>query len=218
MVVTETVETAAMPIVGSDEGAPAALVLDDQPGPVVTSVQERTSQVSQAALKMKREIGRRADAPTIVVPVLRMTAVQSSFSLADITETDSFRKLGVALAANPDGELSRTLVGARVVVGPDGIKRTELVRSEAADHIRSTPSLFSLADLRDNLTEMVAGLACGSCSQGPEGRPAAVSRRLLRGTRGQGRGSALCEPRTGRRSTGTARRRGATSLHGEAIV
>jgi type III restriction enzyme len=151
--VTETVETATTPIMGTGDDAP--VVFDDQPAPVVTSVQERTSQVNQAAFKMKQEIGRRADAPTIVVPVLQMTAVQSSFSLADITETESFRKLGVALAANPDGELNRTLVGARVVVGPDGIKRTELVRSEAADHIRSIPSLFSLADLRDDLTDMI---------------------------------------------------------------
>jgi type III restriction enzyme len=42
-----------------------------------------------------------------------------------------------------------------VVVGPDGIKRTELVRQEAADRIRSTPSLFALEDLKAQLTEIV---------------------------------------------------------------
>ena len=94
----------------------------------------------QAVVKMKREIARRPDAPAIAIPLLRMTAVESSFSVADITDVDAFRKLGAALAANPDGELNRTLVSARVVVGPDGIKHTELVRSEAADRIRSTPS------------------------------------------------------------------------------
>lgn len=104
---------------------------------------------------MKREIGRRTEAPTISIPLLRMSAVQSSFSLADITDTDNFRKLGAALAANPDGELNRTLVSARVVVGFDGIKRTELVRSAAADRIRSIPSLFSFGELRDELTDMV---------------------------------------------------------------
>jgi type III restriction enzyme len=41
------------------------------------------------------------------------------------------------------------------VVGFDGIKRTELVRSEAADRIRSIPSLFSFGELRDELTDMV---------------------------------------------------------------
>jgi type III restriction enzyme len=84
-----------------------------------------------------------------------MTTVKSNFSLADITSVDAFRKLGVALAANPDGELNRTLVGARIVVGADGIKRTELIRSEAADRIRSAPTLFSSGELRDDLTDMV---------------------------------------------------------------
>jgi type III restriction enzyme len=153
VVVSETVEAGAEPVVGED-GATATPV-DGQPAPVVTGVEERTAQASQAALKMKKEIARRADAPNIVIPVVRMTTVESSFSLADITETDAFRKLGAMLAANPDGELNRTLVGARVVVGPDGIKRTVLVRSEAADHIRSIPSLFSVTELRENLTDIV---------------------------------------------------------------
>ncbi len=153
VVVTESTEAGAEPIVG--EGGAPAPVADGQAAPVVTGVAERTAQASRAVLKMKKEIPRRPDAPTIVIPVLRMTTVESSFSLADITETDAFRKLGTMLAANPDGELSRTLVGARVVVGPDGIKRTVLVRSEAADHIRSIPSLFALPELRENLTDIV---------------------------------------------------------------
>jgi len=154
VVVTESVEAGIVPILPTGDEAPP-LVFNDSPAAVVTSVQERTSQVSEAAVKMKREIGRRTDAPTISIPLLRMTAVQSSFSLADITDTDNFRKLGATLAADPDGELNRTLVSARVVLGFDGIKRTELVRSEAADRIRSIPSLFSFGELRDELTDMV---------------------------------------------------------------
>jgi len=154
VVVTESVEAGKVPLLPTDDEAPP-LVFNDSPAPMVTSVQERTSQVSEAAVKMKREIGRRTDAPDIMIPLLRMTAVQSNFSLADITDTDNFRKLGAALAANPDGELNRTLVSARVVVGFDGIKRTELVRSEAADRIRSIPSLFSFGELRHELTDMV---------------------------------------------------------------
>ena len=154
VVVTESVETATTPIIGELSGQ-APVFQDDQPTPVVTSVQERTTQVSDAALKMKVEILRRQDAPKITIPVLQMTAVKSTFSLADITDTDSFRKLGAALAANPDGELNRTLVGARVVIGPDGIKRTELVRSTAADRIRSIPSLFSLGELRASLSDII---------------------------------------------------------------
>ena len=154
VVVTETVEAGSVPLLPTDDEA-SPLVSDDHPSPVVISVQERTAQVSDAALKMKREIAPRDGAPAIAIPLLRMTAVKSDFSLADITDVDGFRKLGAALAANPDGELNRTLVGARIVVGPDGVKRTELVRSEAADRIRSTPSLFSFGELRSELTDMV---------------------------------------------------------------
>jgi type III restriction enzyme len=152
--VRESVEASAPPLITAEEGAPLA-VSDDHVGPVVTSVAERTAQASEAALKMKREFARRPDLPTIIVPLLRMTTVESNFSLADITQTDPFRKLGSMLAADPDGELSRTLVSARVIIGSDGIKRTELVRSEAADHIRSIPSLFSLGELRENLTDII---------------------------------------------------------------
>lgn len=154
VVVTESIETSAPPIIPTDS-APPPTVQNDQPTPVVTSLDERAAQATNAALKLKAEIPRRADAPDITIPVLQMTAVKSHFSLADITDTDGFRKLGSALAADPDGELNRILIDARVVVGPDGIKRTEIVRSTAADRIRSVPSLFSQEDLRAQLTDMV---------------------------------------------------------------
>ena len=157
VVVTETTESRAVPVIPVDENAPAPSVgtEDGVSAPVVTSIEARTAQVGVAATKMKQEIVRRADAPTISIPILKMSAVTSSFTLADITDTDAFRKLGAALAANPDDELSRTLVSARVVTGPDGMKRTELVRSTAADRIHSTPTLFDLEDLRTQLVEMV---------------------------------------------------------------
>jgi type III restriction enzyme len=154
VVVSETVRASTQPIVGSVDDAPP-LVMDADTSPVVTSVEQRAAQVGDAALKLKRQIVRRADAPPIAVPVLRMSTVESSFTLADITDTDRFRKLGASLAADPDGELARTLVSARVVVGPDGVKHTELVTSGAADHVASVPTLFALQDLRGQLVDMV---------------------------------------------------------------
>lgn len=151
--VTETVTTSAPVILAPpDDETPVA---DDEPAPVVTTVEQRTAQVSGAAVKMKQPIARRPDTPRIIIPILRMSAVESAFTLADITDLDPFRKLGAALAANPDSELARTLVGARVVVGSDGVKRTQLVTSTAADRVQSTPTLFALDELRSNLTEMV---------------------------------------------------------------
>jgi adenine-specific DNA-methyltransferase len=153
--VTETTESRPVPIFLPEEGSAVSSPNGDYSTPLVTTAEHRVVEAADAAGKLKQAVLRRSDAPTILVPVLQMSAVKSSFSLADITDTDAFRKLGAALAANPEGELSRTLVSARVVTGPDGIKRTELIRSTAADRIRSKPSLFALEDLRTQLVEMV---------------------------------------------------------------
>src|SRR6266516_2054333 len=153
--VTQTIESGPVSIIVSDEQVATPFPAGDRSTPLVTSAEQRLAQVGDAAAKMKQSILRRDDAPIIIVPLLRMSVVKSSFTLADITDTDAFRKLGAALAANPDGELSRTLVSARVVTGPDGIRRTELIRSTAADHIRSAPTLFALEDLRAELVDMV---------------------------------------------------------------
>jgi type III restriction enzyme len=154
VVVSETIRTASEPIVES-EGAPPPLVQDAEAYPVLTSVGQRTAQVAEAALKLRRQILPRADAPPITVPLLRMSSVESAFTLADITDTERFRRLGASLAADPDGELARTLVSARIVVGPDGLKHTELVTSGAADRVQSMPTLFAMDDLRTQLVEMV---------------------------------------------------------------
>jgi type III restriction enzyme len=157
VVVTETTTSTVTPVIAPADSIPPAGVVDEDPSPVVTTVQERSEQVAAAVLKLKQPVERRADAPTIKIPVLRMSAVQSSFTLADITDTDAFRKLGSSLAADPAGELSRTLLGARVVTGPDGMRRTELVTSIGADRLRSTPTLFPEDELRSRLAEMVLG-------------------------------------------------------------
>jgi type III restriction enzyme len=89
-----------------------------------------------------------------------MTNVQSPFSLADITGTDAFRKLGASLATDPDTELNRTKVSARMVTGPDGVKRTELVTAEASGRIRSAPRLRPEEDLREELVQAVLASPC----------------------------------------------------------
>ncbi len=154
VVVSETVTATTAPIIALS-GEQPPFVVDAEGMPVVTSVEQRAAQVGDSALKLKQSITRREDAPAIVIPVLRMSAVESPFTLADITDTDRFRKLGSSLAADPDGELARTLVSARVVVGPDGIKRTELVTSAAADKVQSIPTLFAQEELRTQLLDMV---------------------------------------------------------------
>lgn len=107
-------------------------------------------------MQLRQTIARREGVPPILVPVLKMLPVQSPFSLADITDTDRFRKLGRSLAADPDGELSRTVLSARIVTGADGLKRTELVTSSAADRVQSSPTLFGEEDLRTQLVDLVS--------------------------------------------------------------
>jgi type III restriction enzyme len=166
--VRETVPTEAPPIIASTEeeappatttatSASASDVFDNEPAPVVTALDDRSQQVAKAALKMKQPVMKNPAAPTVMVPVLRMSAVESSFSLADITETDAFRRLARSLASDPEGELNRMLLGARVVTGRDGIRRTQLVPTTAADRVRSNPTLFPIDELREQLTEIVLG-------------------------------------------------------------
>lgn len=152
VVVTETTTAGTETVVVGDGESPP--VIGDG-APVLTPLDQRAAQATEAVTRLKQTIVRRDDAPAIVIPVLRMSEVESSFTLSDITDTDAFRKLGAQLAASPDDELSRTLVSARLVTGPDGMKRTELVTSAAADRVHSKPTLFSLTDSRTQLVDMV---------------------------------------------------------------
>jgi type III restriction enzyme len=123
--------------------------------PTVTTLEERSQQAAAAVKQLRQEIARRDDVPPIIVPILKMTNIESSFSLADITEMDAFRNLGETLAANPADELRRTVVSAQLVVGPDGVKRTELITAPAVDEVKSAPTLFALEELRERLVDLV---------------------------------------------------------------
>lgn len=125
------------------------------PGLKLTGAEERKAEANQAAAKMSQQVGGRDDVATLQVPVLKTTAVKANFTLADIIDVDPFRKLGLALATDPEAELSRTLVGARVVTGPDGIRRTVTVTKAAQDHVQASTALFPLEDLRARLAEAV---------------------------------------------------------------
>jgi len=84
-----------------------------------------------------------------------MTQIKSDFSLADITDYGSFRQLGESLAADPTGRLRRTTLGARIIQGADGMRRTELVTTEAVDHVASAAPLLPREEARSTLIELV---------------------------------------------------------------
>jgi type III restriction enzyme len=153
--VTEQVTSSTSLILADNLDAPLSLPNYAVSRPVVTTTEQRAAQADAAVASLKQQIVRRDDLRDIQVPILKMTQVKSHFSLSDITDGDAFRKLGTSLSTDPEGELSRTLVSARVVTGPDGLKRTEMVTSTAADRVRSNPRLFPKEDLRAGLAEAV---------------------------------------------------------------
>jgi type III restriction enzyme len=121
--------------------------------PLVASVETHTQQAADTLAALQEELTPRAEFPVLRVPRLRMTTVQSEFSLADITDTDPFRKLGERIASDPDGELRRTTLSARVVQGSDGLRRTELVTAPAVDRVSSPAPPLPLGDARQQLTD-----------------------------------------------------------------
>lgn len=141
----------------SAEGAAAAYAPTPVGGAVVTSVEDRQKEAQKEAPSTEQLYLPLENMPTITVPRLLMTQVESTFSLGDIIELDAFTKLGQQIASDPDAQLRRVKVSARIVEGLDGIRRTELVTSTAVDKIEATRSLFPLEDLKLELIEAVLG-------------------------------------------------------------
>ncbi|MEM7362920.1 MAG: DEAD/DEAH box helicase family protein [Pseudomonadota bacterium] len=121
--------------------------------PTITTTTSRTGFVSEQTRLMRITIAPRADYKPIQVPRLRQTITESQFQLADITDMNQFWRLGEQIAQDPEEFLRRTLVSAEVVVGADGMRRTELVTQDAADKVEAHPELFPLDQLRKQLTD-----------------------------------------------------------------
>lgn len=137
---------------GAGLGQPATSIAGQ---PLVSSIEDHKKQAEETLAALQQELPPRSDLPVLKVPRLRMSAVQSEFSLADITDTDPFRKLGERFAADPDGELRRTTLSARVVTGPDGLRRTELVTAPAVDKVSSPPTPLPLGEARQQLADQL---------------------------------------------------------------
>ncbi len=154
--VTETT-TVQAPIVPIDGPAP-----DERPsslpgnvgGAVIQSIEEHTRNAEAQVLKLQERLAPR-DGVRLRIPQLKMTAIQSDFSLADITDHAPFRRLGESIAADPAGSLRRVALSARIVEGPDRLRRTELVTSRAVDRVESPAMLLPLADGRQRLIEQL---------------------------------------------------------------
>lgn len=147
------VATPIVDIEGESTGATAAVAATGQQAAAVESVEEHTARAEHQLQGLQVELAPRPDAKVIPIPRLRMTPIQSDFSLADITDLATFRALGERIAADPVGQLRRVRLGARVIEGPDGLRRTELVTTKAVDRVESPVSLLPLEDGRNQLIE-----------------------------------------------------------------
>lgn len=162
VVVSET-ENVATPVIGTDvdptaqEDTDIAQAAASIGAAAVESVEDRkkTAATETADLSLVQEFAPREGMPVMEVPILRMTKVEARFSLADIVDLEPFRKLGTQIAANPDTELQRVKVSAKVVTGKDGLRRTELVTSTAVDRLKASARLLPLEELVSELTDAV---------------------------------------------------------------
>lgn len=154
---TTTVHAPMVELPEEAEGAAAAVAPTPVGGAVVTSVEDRQMEAQRESPTTEQLYMPLDDMPTIKVPRLLMSPVESTFSLGDIIDLDPFTKLGQQVATDPDAELRRVKVSARIVEGFDGIRRTELVTSTAVDKVDAARSLFPLEDLKLELVEAVLG-------------------------------------------------------------
>ncbi|MBA2293686.1 MAG: hypothetical protein H0W16_01000, partial [Actinobacteria bacterium] len=146
---TETSAVDAGIAIAAEEGITA------EGTPVIASVEDYKAQAEQQVEALQTELHPRDDAEPLRIPRLRMTPVANHFSLADITEYDPFSTLGKRIASDPQGELRRMRLSARIVEDAAGLRRTELVTAAAVDLVESPGSLLPLEDARRSLVEHV---------------------------------------------------------------
>jgi type III restriction enzyme len=132
------------PVAVSTDGT-TTIIATGAAAPVIASVEDHTAKATEY-FKLQQELHPRKGFQPLLVPRLKMGDVSVPFSLADITDEKPFRELGERLRADPVGELRRVRLSARVVTGPDGLRRTEMVTAEAVDKVVSQRSLLPLED------------------------------------------------------------------------
>jgi type III restriction enzyme len=131
-----------------DTEATGAVVIEDQ--------ETREHDAGEEMSRLAQQIAPRDDLAPLRIPLLKMTKVELKFSLADITDLDPFEKLGRQLATDPDDDLRRIELGARIVTGKDGLRRTELVTT-TGDRIVSAAAAIPLDEAREQLIDAVLG-------------------------------------------------------------
>lgn len=136
-----------------------SLPVDTQPfmpAPTMTSTDERFQVGAEGeawaavALQATR---------VLKIPRVRRIPKPINFSLSDIHDEEPFRQLGRRLAIDPQTELRRVLVGARVYTDArTGIKSVRTVTSNASDVVHAQGSLIPSSELRSHLRDTLMAL------------------------------------------------------------
>jgi len=154
-VLKETSAPASVEGVDGNESAGAQMGAGATVG--ITSVEARQDEADAEIIALSVELVPRPDVSPLKIPRLAQKAVKSTFSLADITDLDAFKRLGERLASDPAEEFRRTVLSARIVEGKDGIRSTQLVTSQGADRVSAEVSLLPLESARAEFTRLVLG-------------------------------------------------------------
>jgi len=126
------------------------------PAPTLTSSDDRL-----AAGEAEEVLAAPTLAPRRVIRVPRVRVVPRPvvFRLSDVHDDEPFRALGRRLRADPQTELRRVLLGARVVLDPaTGTKTVRPVTSTATDTVRAQGSLIPASELRGQLRDTLLAL------------------------------------------------------------
>lgn len=129
-----------------------------QPGPAPTLA---SSDDRLAAGEAEEVLAAPTLAPRRVIRVPRVRVVPRPvvFRLSDVHDDEPFRALGRRLRADPQTELRRVLLGARVVLDPaTGTKTVRPVTSTATDTVRAQGSLIPASELRGQLRDTLLAL------------------------------------------------------------
>jgi type III restriction enzyme len=164
------------------ETAVATEVTTDSPTePVVGKVTltDLDSRASAGEAEQARMFTEVAPSRAVDVPLVRQEQLENPFSLSDITDLEPFRDLGRRLHVDPEGTLRRTVVGAKVVVDENGIKRTELVTSQAVDAIQASGFILTEDELRSQLTAAILNSPVVASIRDADGSQRRAVKRIL---------------------------------------
>ena len=94
----------------------------------------------------------------LCIPRLKLTRVNQTFSLSDITDLNTFTELGKRISADPEGTLRRVVVGARIVEDESGFKQIRMTTEDAVDRIGASTLTIPVDVSQQGLVEVILAM------------------------------------------------------------